>query len=51
MNPHNPIDHVVIIVRFVEKSFGLSVLNARVTVSDDMSDCFDFTQTPLGPPV
>ncbi|HLH55797.1 MAG TPA: alkaline phosphatase family protein [Verrucomicrobiae bacterium] len=40
----------VSLVRFCEKTFGLAALNARDAASDDMSDCFDFTQTPLGAP-
>jgi phospholipase C len=40
----------VSVVRFCEVTFGLSPLNARDAASDDMSDCFDFHQTPLAPP-
>ncbi|HWY76140.1 MAG TPA: alkaline phosphatase family protein [Verrucomicrobiae bacterium] len=40
----------VSIVTFCEKTFGLAPLNARDAASNDMSDCFDFTQTPLPPP-
>jgi phospholipase C len=40
----------VSIVRFCEITFGLQPLNQRDAASDDMSDCFDFTQTPLPPP-
>jgi phospholipase C len=40
----------VSIVKFCEKTFGLSPLNARDAASDDMSDCFDFIQPPLPPP-
>ena len=41
----------VSIVRFCEKTFGLPTLNVRDAAANDMSDCFDFTQPPLGPPV
>jgi phospholipase C len=40
----------VSIVRFCEKTFGLAAINQRDAASDDMSDCFDFTQNPLPPP-
>jgi phospholipase C len=40
----------VSLVKFCETAFGLKPLNARDTASDDMSDCFDFTQKPLPPP-
>ncbi len=40
----------VSIVKFCEATFGLAALNARDAASDDMSDCFDFTQAPLPPP-
>jgi len=32
-------------------TFGLKPLNARDNGSDDMSDCFDFKQKALPPPV
>jgi len=38
------------LVKFCETTFGLKPLNARDQASDDMSDCFDFKQTPLPPP-
>ncbi len=41
----------VSIVKFCETVFGLDPLNPRTAASDDMSDCFDFTQTPLSPPL
>jgi phospholipase C len=41
----------VSLVRFCEKTFGLPALNARDAAADDMSTCFDFTQSPLPPPV
>jgi phospholipase C len=31
---------------FTEKNWGLSPLGTRDTLTDDFSDCFDFTQTP-----
>ena len=40
----------VSIVKFCESTFGLKPLNPRDAASDDMSDCFDFTQTPLVKP-
>ena len=40
----------VSLVKFCEVTFGLQPLNARDRASDDMSDCFDFKQAPLGPP-
>ena len=46
---HNFHSHVSI-VKFCEKTFGLLPLNSRDAASDDMTDCFDFTQTPLTPP-
>jgi phospholipase C len=40
----------VSLVKFCETTFGLPALNARDAAADGMTDCFDFTQTPLGPP-
>ena len=40
----------VSLVRFCEVTFGLKPINARDRESDDMSDSFDFKQTPLSPP-
>ena len=40
----------VSLVKFCEVTFGLKALNARDAASDDMMDCFDFGQAPLGPP-
>lgn len=40
----------VSVVKFCEQTFGLSPVNDRVSASDDMSDCFDFQQSPLSPP-
>ena len=40
----------VSLVTFCEKTFGLPALNPRDAASDDMSDCFDFSQSPLAPP-
>jgi phospholipase C len=39
------------IIRFCEKTFGLPPINDHDATADDMSDCFDFNQTPLAPPV
>jgi phospholipase C len=41
----------VSILKFCEINFDLKPLNARDAASDDMSDCFDFTQSPLSPPL
>jgi len=35
------------ILRFVEEEFGLSPLGYADAHADDLSDCFDFNQTPL----
>jgi len=40
----------VSLVKFCEVTFGLKPINARDAASDDMSDCFDFKQTPLPAP-
>ncbi|HET6931614.1 MAG TPA: alkaline phosphatase family protein [Candidatus Acidoferrum sp.] len=40
----------VSLVKFCEVAFGLKPINARDAASDGMEDCFDFGQTPLGPP-
>jgi phospholipase C len=40
----------VSIVKFCEENFGVPYLNARDSSADNMADCFDFTQKPLGPP-
>lgn len=40
----------VSLVKFCETMFGLSALNQRDAKSDDMSDCFDFNQTPKPAP-
>jgi len=40
----------VSLVKFCEVTFGLKPINARDAASDDMSDCFDFQQTPFPPP-
>jgi phospholipase C len=41
----------VSLVKFCEVTFGVKPINARDAASDDMSDCFDFTQEPLPPPL
>jgi len=38
------------LVRFCESLFGLPALNQRDAQADDMSDCFDFKQSPAQPP-
>jgi len=40
----------VSIVKFCEENFGVAPINSRDGSADNMADCFDFTQTPLGPP-
>jgi phospholipase C len=40
----------VSLVKFCETLFNLPALNQRDANSDDMSDCFDFSQTPAQPP-
>ncbi len=46
---HTLVSHVSLL-KFCETTFGLAPLNARDAAADGMTDCFDFTQTPLGPP-
>jgi hypothetical protein len=40
----------VSLIKFCVTNFGLPAWNARVKASDDMSDCFNFKQTPLAAP-
>jgi phospholipase C len=40
----------VSLVKFCESLFGLPTLNQRDAQADDMSDCFNFQQTPTQPP-
>src|SRR2546425_10121456 len=40
----------VSLVKFCESLFGLPALNQRDAQADDMSDCFNFQQTPAQPP-
>ena len=40
----------VSIVKFCEDVFGLRPLTERDRDSNGMSDCFDFSQSPLSPP-
>jgi len=40
----------VSIAKFCEDNFGVAPINQRDGSADDMADCFDFTQIPLGPP-
>ena len=40
----------VSLVKFCESVFGLPSLNQRDAQADDMSDCFNFQQTPNPPP-
>src|SRR5215469_17152106 len=39
----------VSLVKFCEVRFGIKPLNARSEASDDLSECFDFTQPWLPP--
>ena len=41
---------LVSITKFCEDNFGLPPINQRDGSANDMADCFDFTQKPLGPP-
>ncbi len=47
---HGYVSHVThefgSILKFTEEAFGLPSLGTRDALSDDLSDCFDFTQTP-----
>jgi len=38
------------LLRFCETTFGVPALNARDGQAGDLSDCFDFSQTPAPPP-
>jgi phospholipase C len=40
----------VSLVRFCETLFNLPTLNQRDANADNMSDCFDFNQSPAPPP-
>jgi phospholipase C len=40
----------VSLVKFCETIFGLPAINNRDKISDDMLDCFDFSQKSLAPP-
>jgi hypothetical protein len=40
----------VSILKFSEEDFGVPSINQRDGSANNMSDCFDFTQTPLGAP-
>ena len=40
----------VSLVKFCQTTFGLPSLNQRDGGSNGMTDCFDFTQSPLAPP-
>ncbi len=40
----------VSLLKFCADQFGIPPVNARVQSADGMTDCFDFTQKPLGPP-
>jgi len=40
----------VSLVKFCEATFGLQPINTRDGGSDGMSDCFDYSQSPLPPP-
>ncbi len=38
------------LVKFCQTLFGITSINPRLDTADDMADCFDSTQPPLGPP-
>jgi phospholipase C len=38
------------LVKFCQSLFGIASINPRLNTADDMADCFDPTQQPLGPP-
>ncbi len=38
------------LVKFCQSLLGIPSINPRLDTADDMSDCFDPTQAPLGPP-
>lgn len=38
------------ILRFIEGMYGLPPINERDATADDLTDCFDFSQSPLAPP-
>lgn len=38
-------------IKFIETLFGLNPINQRDIAADEFSDCFDFTQKPLSPPI
>lgn len=38
------------LVKFCQSLFGIQSINPRLDGADDMADCFDPTQSPLGPP-
>lgn len=38
------------LVKFCQSLFGIPSINPRLDNADDMADCFDPTQQPLGPP-
>ena len=40
----------VSILRFIEQMYGIPAINDRDATADDLSDCFDFSQTPLAAP-
>jgi phospholipase C len=40
----------VSLLKFCVTHFNLKAPNKRIASADDMSACFNFSQTPLGPP-
>jgi phospholipase C len=38
------------LVKFCQSLFGIASIHPRLDDADDMADCFDSTQKPLGPP-
>jgi len=37
-------------LKFIEETFGVGSLGTRDSISDDFSDCFNYSQTPLAAP-
>jgi len=44
---HN-VHYIGSILHYIEKNFGLGSLGTSDARSDDLSDCFNYAQTPLG---
>jgi phospholipase C len=46
----NALHSHVSLIRFCEDIFGIKTINARDSATDGMTDCFEFSQSPLPPP-